>query len=170
MKLSVSFNFRLSRELLFIAVYLYKHINTYYSYNTVYIQFIYSLYTVYLQLKRLLRIFHSKFYESLLAVIIYFFKTVELDDRDTQHQNAVYGKSSKILLGGIIINWIAILFFALSKYQLSVRKEGFKALFWAHQDSWFKNAKHNYLGHIRCTFSQNYLTNSDVTSQLLDVI
>ena len=56
------------------------------------------------------------------------FKTVELDDTDTQHQNAVYGKSSKILLSGIIINWIAILFFALSKYQLSVRKEGFQGV------------------------------------------
>jgi len=78
--------------------------------------------------KERLRIFHCKFYESLLAVIIYFFKTVELDDTDTQHQNAVYGKSSKILLSGIIINWIAILFFALSKYQLSVRKEGFQGV------------------------------------------
>jgi len=40
----------------------------------------------------------------------------------TIHPNGEYGRSSKILLSGIIIDWISIIFFAISKYQLSARK------------------------------------------------
>ena len=54
-----------------------------------------------------------------------FFQTVTPVDMNTQHLNVEYGKSSKIILSGIIIDWVAMMCFIHSKYHLSVRKEGF---------------------------------------------
>ena len=53
------------------------------------------------------------------------FKKVEPDDIETQDLNVEYGKSSKIILSGIIINWVAMLFFLLSKYHRYAEKEDF---------------------------------------------
>ena len=53
------------------------------------------------------------------------FKEMEPDDIKTQNLNVEYGKSSKIILSGVIIDWVAILFFLLSKYHRYAEKEGF---------------------------------------------
>ena len=57
------------------------------------------------------------------------FKKVEPDDIETQDLNVEYGKSSKIILSGIIINWVAMLFFLLSKYHRYADQEGFLTFF-----------------------------------------
>ena len=53
------------------------------------------------------------------------FKKVEPDDIKTKNLNVEYGKSSKIILSGIIIDWVAMLFFLLSKFLRYAEKEGF---------------------------------------------
>ena len=69
------------------------------------------------------------------------FQTVTPVDINTQHLNVEYGKSSKIILSGDIIDWIAMMCFILSKYHLSVRKEGFLNL---SCQSWLiKNSKNS---------------------------
>ena len=57
------------------------------------------------------------------------FKKVEPDDIETKDLNVEYGKSSKIILSGIIIDWVAMLFFSLSKYHRYAEKEDFLTFF-----------------------------------------
>ena len=74
------------------------------------------------------------------------FKKMEPDDIETQDLNVEYGKSSKIILSGIIIDWVAMLFFLLSKYQRYVEKEGFltfflRMIFYIHSPSKIPNIR-----------------------------
>ena len=68
-------------------------------------------------------------------------QTVTPVDINTQHLNVEYGKSSKTIQSGIIIDWVAMIFFILSKYHLSVRKEGF--LYLSCHSSLIKNSQHS---------------------------
>ena len=54
---------------------------------------------------------------------------MESHDIETQTINVEYGKSSKIILSGIIIKWAAMLFFLLSKYHRYADQEGFLTFF-----------------------------------------
>ena len=54
---------------------------------------------------------------------------MEPHDIETQTINVEYGKSSKIILSGIIIKWAAMLFFLLSKYHRYADQEGFLTFF-----------------------------------------